>query len=180
MYEMEGALPGHVVASQPAAWPPKPAGHPLLPCTRGRFRFPGPCRVPGVTPGAVPVSQTVRVFLHAPAGAAQGAKANSCGFFSVHIFSTGRAGLSAVIGGYPLRYAQPFHRSPVVTRGIPAGPVSHRGHQSGRQPLRGHEVAVRVHPDVGAAGRARPRLLLKPHSDLPPDRCLTTPRRLTK
>jgi hypothetical protein len=40
-------------------------------------------------------------------------------FFAIHILSTEIRWFSAVSDGYPPVYAQPFHRLPLVIRGIP-------------------------------------------------------------
>ena len=50
---------------------PGPAGRPPMPCTRGRYRLPDRYRVPGVSFEWYPFP-TVKVFLQAPAAAAQG------------------------------------------------------------------------------------------------------------
>src|SRR5271169_2945025 len=119
MYEMEGALPGHTAPGQPVAWPSRPRGppagavHPLqvpvsrflsrsLSCLRGGARFP-----------------TVKVFLLRRPMERKGLRQSYGGFFAIHILSTEPSGLSAVSEGYPPAYAQPFHRLPLVIRGIP-------------------------------------------------------------
>jgi hypothetical protein len=62
MYEMEGALLDRPIQAGRLPGSTAPAGRPSGPATRFRLRFPGSFRVPGVSPGEVPVSD-VRVFL---------------------------------------------------------------------------------------------------------------------
>jgi len=76
MYEMEGASPGHAAPSQPVAWL-----FPALQAARwcripaAETSFPIPATSPELPPERYPFP-TVRVFLHASAGVAQGFAAN--------------------------------------------------------------------------------------------------------
>jgi hypothetical protein len=172
MYEMEGASPGRITPGQPVARPswdaasggrlpglpilsqvgqlpvlPGPADRPPVPCTRERYQFPDSSRVPEVASGRYPFP-TVKVFLRLPRVPRKGLRQSHANFFAVHMMSTERTQLFAADQGYPPAYAQPFHRSPPVTRRIPRSPsptVIARSFpatsgNSGRSGGRGHAV----------------------------------------
>ena len=113
MYEMEGASPGRITAGQLVAQPfpcaapddrlpglpilsqvgrlpglPGPAGRPPVPCTRLRYRFPGPSHVPGVSSGRYPFP-TVRYFYCLGGVPRKGLRQSYLNFFAVHMLSTG-------------------------------------------------------------------------------------------
>jgi hypothetical protein len=97
MYEIEGALLGLPFQAGPVCLAaPAPAGRPLGPDTRFWFRFPGSFRVPGVSPGAVPVSD-VRAFLLPSRTRAQASEGSNLYFFRYPQNDAGYPHMSGVI-----------------------------------------------------------------------------------
>ena len=112
MYEMEGASPGRITPGQPVARPfpcaapgdrlpglPMlsqvgrlpgllgPTGRPPVPCTRLRYRFPGPSHVPGVASGWCPFP-TVKYFYCLGGVPRKGLRRRYLNFFVIHTLST--------------------------------------------------------------------------------------------
>ncbi len=80
--------------------------------------FPMPLTFPESPPGRCPFP-TVKVFLLRRRVERKGLRKSYGGFLAIHNLSTDLRWLSAVNKGYPPVYAQPFHRLPLVIRGIP-------------------------------------------------------------
>ena len=164
MYEMEGALPGHAVPSQPVAWPPRPRGPPAgavyprpIPVSRSR---PGPlsclrewCPFP-----------TVKVFLLRRRMPRKGFRQSYGEFFAIHTLSTERGRLSAVSEGLSTGLCTTL---PQITSGNPqntpdmhSGLVLVTGRRAVRSPAPGWpagaaEAGGRLGPSPEAFQRAR-------------------------
>jgi hypothetical protein len=136
MYEMEGALPGLT----------GPAGRPPVPSTRGRYRFPGPCRVPGVSPGAVPVSNGESISTRVGRR-----RARVCGKFKIVFFcphSVHRAGV--VVRSFRRLSTSLCTAFPQITSGNPRNTISAwSGRLPGLQPADHLKRVANVLPDVG-------------------------------
>ena len=118
MYEMKGALSGHVAPDRPVARlprrhaPPDGAKHPPEPPVSRLF----PC--PEVAPGWCPFP-TVKAFLLPLRESRKSLREFIFWFFSVHTLSTECRRLSARRNPYPPAFTQFIHRLPSVTRRIP-------------------------------------------------------------
>ena len=93
---------------------PDPAGRPLVPCTRDRYRFPDLCHVPRSCPREWYPFPTVKAFLLPRRVPRKGLRQSYGEIFAIHTLSTDHWRLSAVSQSYPRVYAQPF---PQITGG---------------------------------------------------------------
>ena len=82
-------LPGLPALGQVGRLPglPDPAGRPPVPCTRGKYRFPGSSHVPGVASERCPFP-TVRYFYCLGGVPRKGLGKVIANFLAVHILST--------------------------------------------------------------------------------------------
>ena len=97
---------------------PSPAGPRWCRTPAPGTGFPIPLTFPESPPGRCPFP-TVKVFLLRRRMERKSLRQSHGEFFAIHILSTEISWLSAVSDGYPPVYAQPFHRLPLVIRGIP-------------------------------------------------------------
>ena len=78
---------------------PDPAGRPLVPCTRDRYRFPDLCHVPRSCPREWYPFPTVKAFLLPRRVPRKGLRQSYGEIFAIHTLSTERGRLSAVSEG---------------------------------------------------------------------------------
>ena len=99
---------------------PGSAGRPPVPCTRDRCRFPGPCHVPGVSPGAVPVSNGESIST-CPGGCRARVYGNfAAGFFCPHSVHRKRV----VVRSYRRLSTSLCTAFPQITDGNPQNTIS--------------------------------------------------------